>query len=642
MRHTIITICLALLSLTARGQAAPAATGQGAQGNAPGKSPDITFAWLSDVHLNSFAYAEDDLRQAIEDINAMPGVQFVILSGDLTEFGDTEEFRFMRDILQNFNKPYLLVTGNHDVNWSENGCTAFVDFLGAPHFCYDCQGVRFIGCGAGPALRMGPPQIPREEVVWLDSVVAATPKDMPVIFVNHFPLNRDLSNWYEVVDILKTRDIRAVLAGHLHVNRPYDAEGIPGFIGRSSLRRTDPIGGYNLVHVWGDSITVRERIIKTETRPAWGRAAFAPLAERTDTVYQRPDYSVNDAYPSVRVLWRLNDVTDVASQGSVDGSFYVYTNTAGVVRALDVADGRELWTFATGDKVFSAPFITPDKVIVSSCDGALYALSRKDGSLVWRQDTGYPIVACPLVADGHVYLGSSNGKFYSFNLEDGTPEWMCTGLQGYMESRPAVDAERVYTGTWGAKFYAMDRKTGAKAWEFDTGKGRYFSPGACWPVVLSYEKDGRRGEQVIVLSSDYFVRAFNPADGKILWASDEAKGRESLGFSPDGKTMYVKGIGNNLTAVDVSRGIYSPLWTVEMPYKGNFIPTRMPATGKLVFVPTEFGVVHAVRTDGSGLEWSYKVSHSAVTSLCDVGQGRLVVMTMDGTVACLDYGNATF
>ena len=172
MRHTIITICLALLSLTARGQAAPAATGQGAQGNAPGKSPDITFAWLSDVHLNSFAYAEDDLRQAIEDINAMPGVQFVILSGDLTEFGDTEEFRFMRDILQNFNKPYLLVTGNHDVNWSENGCTAFVDFLGAPHFCYDCQGVRFIGCGAGPALRMGPPQIPREEVVWLDSVVA--------------------------------------------------------------------------------------------------------------------------------------------------------------------------------------------------------------------------------------------------------------------------------------------------------------------------------------------------------------------------------------------------------------------------------------------------------------------------------------
>lgn len=52
---------------------------------------------------------------------------------------------------------------------------------------------------------------------------------------------------------------------------------------------------------------------------------------------------------------------------------------------------------------------------------------------------------------------------------------------------------------------------------------------------------------------DYFVRAFNPEDGKILWASDEAKGRESIGFSPDGKTMYIKGIKNNITAADVSK-----------------------------------------------------------------------------------------
>lgn len=66
-------------------------------------------------------------------------------------------------------------------------------------------------------------------------------------------------------------------------------------------------------------------------------------------------------------------------------------------------------------------------------------------------------------------------------------------------------------------FYAIDRKTGKKVWEFDTERGRYFSPGACWPTVLPYRKNGKASEQVIVLSSDYFVRAFNPEDGKILW-----------------------------------------------------------------------------------------------------------------------------
>ena len=70
-----------------------------------------------------------------------------------------------------------------------------------------------------------------------------------------------------MTDILKTRNVLVALAGHLHTNRSYDAEGISAVIGRSSLRREDPIGGYNLVTVGQDSITFRERIIKTETRP---------------------------------------------------------------------------------------------------------------------------------------------------------------------------------------------------------------------------------------------------------------------------------------------------------------------------------------------------------------------------------------
>lgn len=623
MRKTLLAICMMALSILLYGQ--------------DSNPRAFTFAWLSDVHLNSFAYAEDDLRQSIEDINANPAVDFTILSGDVTEFGDTKEFNLLHDILKTFRKPYLLLPGNHDVNWSENGCTVFNKIFHASHFCHDHQGVRFIGCGAGPSLRMGPPHIPREEILWLDSIVSATPPEQPIVFVNHFPIDQTLSNWYEVVDILKTRNIQAVLSGHLHTNRAYDAEGIPAAIGRSSLRRKDPIGGYNLVSLQGDSLKFNERIIKTETRPAWNAIRMTRLEEKKDTVYYRPDYAVNSLYPAVRQIWKLKDVTDVASQGSMDGNLYIYTNTAGVVHALDASTGKTLWTYTTGNKIFSAPFITPRLVIVSSCDGFIYALDRKRGTVRWKYDTGYPIVACPLVADGMVYTGSSNGKFYSLKLSDGTPHRITEGLQGYIESRPAADKERVYIGTWGAMFYAIHRESGEKVWEFDTKRGRYFSPGACWPVVLPYTNAQEKGEQVIVLSSDYFVRAFRPGSGDILWASDEAKGRESLGFSPDGKTMYVKGIKNNISAVDISQGSYTPLWSTTMPYESNFIPTRMETTRELVFIPTEFGVLHAVRADGSGIAWSHKISHSAITSLSNAGKGRLIVMTMDGTVACLEY-----
>ena len=145
MKRILLAICMMAMSALSYGQS---------------NRVSFTFAWLSDVHLNSFAYAEDDLRQSIEDINANPAVDFTILSGDVTEFGDTKEFLLLQEILEGFRKPYLLLPGNHDVNWSENGCTMFNKIFQASHFCYDWQGVRFIGCGAGPSLRMGPPHIP--------------------------------------------------------------------------------------------------------------------------------------------------------------------------------------------------------------------------------------------------------------------------------------------------------------------------------------------------------------------------------------------------------------------------------------------------------------------------------------------------
>lgn len=641
MKRISLAICLMALSLFSYGQSNKCITHEKSFSNNryPNKNAhrNFTFAWLTDTHLNSFAYAEDDLRQSIEDINANPSVAFTILSGDLTEFGDTKEFYSLQDILKNFKKPYLLIPGNHDVNWSENGCTMFNKTFHASHFCYDWEGMRFIGCGAGPSLRMGPPHIPHEEILWLDSIVHATPKELPIIFVNHFPLNQDLSNWYEVIDILKTRNIQAVLGGHLHVNRAYDTEGIPAFIGRSSLRRKDPIGGYNLVKIKEDTMSFSERIIKTKTLPAWSTISLAPVHEKHDTVYYRPDFNINASYPSVHEVWNHKDITDIASQGSIDGDLYVYTNTAGVIHALNTHNGKVLWTYATDNKIFSAPFITSRKVIISSCDGFVYALDKKKGTVCWRYNTNYPIVACPIVANGNIYIGSSNGRFYSIRLADGIPNWVSGELKGYVESRPALDEKHIYFGTWGAMFYALDRETGKKVWEFDTKRGRYFSPGACWPVALPYEKNENRSKQIIVLSSDYFVRAFNPEDGKILWASDEAKGRESLGFSPNGKIMYIKSINKNITAVDISKGSYTFLWNTLMPYEHDFIPTRMETTQEYVFIPTEFGVVHAVRTDGSGIAWSRKIAHSAITSLKNAGKNRLIAMAMDGTVVCLTY-----
>ena len=120
----------------------------------------ICFAVLSDTHLGSYAYALDDLNKAIDDINARPDIQFVIISGDITEFGTDQEIEGTRQVLSRLTKKYLFVPGNHDTNWSESGCTTFNKVMGgsssATCTTASCSwaSARAPTCGWAPARRL--------------------------------------------------------------------------------------------------------------------------------------------------------------------------------------------------------------------------------------------------------------------------------------------------------------------------------------------------------------------------------------------------------------------------------------------------------------------------------------------------------
>src|SRR5262252_3763401 len=83
------------------------------------------FAWLSDTHVGSTT-GQEDLRAAVRDINSMTGLSFVILSGDVTEYGSREQLRLARELLDGLKIPCHVVPGNHDAKWSESGATDFM------------------------------------------------------------------------------------------------------------------------------------------------------------------------------------------------------------------------------------------------------------------------------------------------------------------------------------------------------------------------------------------------------------------------------------------------------------------------------------------------------------------------------------
>lgn len=69
----------------------------------------IRFAVISDTQR-----WYDETKKAVESINALGDIDFVIHCGDVSDFGVTREFTLQRDILDKLAMPYVVLLGNHD------------------------------------------------------------------------------------------------------------------------------------------------------------------------------------------------------------------------------------------------------------------------------------------------------------------------------------------------------------------------------------------------------------------------------------------------------------------------------------------------------------------------------------------------
>ena len=597
-------------------------------------SDTLVFAYISDTHVGS-GNGKEDLEKCIADMNTLPEIRFVIHAGDVTEFGADTELAEAKQVMDRLTVPYYIVPGNHDVKWSESGGNTFNRLWGKSIFTFDAGGIRFIGTDSGPNMRMGMAQVPRESLVWLDSLVKVTPKAMPIVYVTHNPMETSLSNWDQVFDVLKQGNLVLTMGGHWHTNNFRNYDGVPAVIGRSTLAHTPKFGGpgYNLV-----KINTRTREIQFFNRQADGTTAVEPWCSFVlndldpQAPQSRPDYSINEKYPNVSVVWQLRDNGDIGSGLAYDGKRIFYATAPGVIKAIDAKDGHALWEYRTGGRIYSFPYYAAGRVVCASTDGNVYCLDAKTGRLNWQYETEKGIVACPLVYDGDVYVGSSCGKFYALDLKTGREKWVYDGIQGFIEARPCADREIVYIGSWGNEFYALNRKDGSLAWKWQNGGSRMLSAAANFPV----EAFGK----IFITTPERATRALDKGTGREIWFSKEPNGRESQGLSLDKKTLYVKTmLTNELAAVDTQADTCRIQWRCALPndVDMDLAPAEILSNRNAVFVPSSIGKVYAVAPDGSRVIWARKLSNTVINHILPLSEDTVVVSTMDGWVVCLKY-----
>ena len=593
-------------------------------------SQTFRFAQVTDTHVGG-ATGADDLRRTVLDLNQQQGIDFVILSGDVTEFGSDEELALAKQILDSLNLPLYVIPGNHDSNWSESGANSFRKVFGAETFFFEHNGVQFIGTTSGPNMRMSPGQVPRENLVWMDSIFKANPdQDKPLIAINHYPLDSSLNNWYENIDRIKTKNVQLALCGHGHINKLYDWEGIPGVMARSNLRAKDAVGGYNIITVSSDSVFFRVRRPLMITEDYWLKLPLKRVSPDAAQAVKRPNYALN-ANSQAKVVWEFEDHGDIGAGITADKKWMYTANTVGEVYALDLKTGKQQWTFKTAGKVYSTPAVHKGVVVVGSSDHFIYGIHAKTGKELWKMEADKAVLGSPAVKNGKAYIGASDGIFRCIDVKTGKLIWSYNNVQGYVSTLPTLADNKVIFGSWKNGFYALDQKTGQLVWKWDNGhSNRMFSAAACYPVV--------ENNRVFIVAPDRFMTAIDLKTGQTIWREkkDEYRVRESMGISRDRKLVLAKTMDGELIGVPVNADKMDVNWKAEIKLPYELAPTAIYTNAKYIFVPSDKGLLSAVEPKTGKTAWQYKISNGMINPPL-VLKDRVVVSTMDGKIVMLTY-----
>lgn len=97
----------------------------------------ICFAVISDTQRNY-----DETSDMVGMINGMDSVDFVINLGDITDFGETKEFLWSRDVMEKLRVPYVCLIGNHDCLGT--GKHVYSKVFGKVNFAFTAGPTRFV------------------------------------------------------------------------------------------------------------------------------------------------------------------------------------------------------------------------------------------------------------------------------------------------------------------------------------------------------------------------------------------------------------------------------------------------------------------------------------------------------------------
>ena len=587
----------------------------------------FSFALLTDTHIStSNPRPMEDLQRSIADINQNSSIEFVVVTGDLTENGDLASIQSIKNALDQLNVPYYAASGNHETTWSESGVMDFSRVFGDSRFAFTHNDMYFIGFNSGPVIRMADGHVAPQDITWLkhnlDSVSAAG--NAPIFVFTHYPLrNGDVDNWYDVTDVLRQHNVQCIMGGHYHRNLHFDCDGISDVLNRSNMRDKDGNNGYAIIQVT-DSIRFFEKRINEIARQ-WLSLPFEKKTYGPSNQELRPDFTINKEYANVQRVWHCSLKGGIYSTPVTDGRSLFIGDDVGCLYSLNLKSGKTNWTFNTGMRIVGSPAVSEGVVVFGSANYNIYGLDAKTGKELWHISTNQAVMGAATIENGIAYIGGGDGRMFAIDIHTGKIKWSFDELKNYVLTRPLVYNQKLYFGTWDTHFYALNLADGSLAWKWNNGNGNpKLSPASVWPVAAN--------GKIFITAPDRYFTCLDAETGEQVWRTKEYKVRETVGLSEDGKTVYSKCMWDTIVAMDATVAEPITRWATHAGFGYEHNPAMPLEKDGTLWVSTKNGLLLGVDAQNGNVMWRHKIGNSILNTPLPLSGTECIFTSSEGTI----------
>ena len=254
------------------------------------------------------------------------------------------------------------------------------------------------------------------------------------------------------------------------------------------------------------------------------------------------------------VLWAVPTSGPMtAAPAIVDGVAYFTDGLlgSGGLRAIDVADGAELWNVALPGQPFgSTPAVVGGVAYIGDNEGNLTAIDLATRQVAWTVELAATISSSPAVADGMIVVNADD-TVYALDPATGETRWTFAngGDGGYtLETSAALVDGVVFTTSLASdaddSLWALDGATGEELWSYEPDEPGLSSPAYYDGIVYAGGTSG--------------LVAVDAATGDELWTSPIGNVFSAPAVDDE---LVVVHTNRNLVAVDPATG--AELWRAD-------------------------------------------------------------------------------